>query len=192
MALIKSALELALEKTQGLTVDKEELRRKELFNQGRVAAAKGMEEGVDLLASIMADHSKKLSKDEYHIVAEGAMENLTSRILLQTDSYSHATQTRVGELLNQLTNKKSDHFVQNITTLLQQYATEFDQLKQAIAQQLGPQLRARAQQSGANPANYVMEKDPAYLKVLSENLEPMRAEYQTGLDQLKDQLRGLL
>lgn len=45
MALIKSALELALERTEGLTVDKDELRRKDLFNQGRILSAKGLEEG---------------------------------------------------------------------------------------------------------------------------------------------------
>ena len=57
---------------------------------------------------------------------------------------------------------------------------------------MGPQLRQRAQQSGANPATYVMEKDPAYLKVLAENLEPLRSEYQQALDGLKAEIRKAL
>ncbi len=41
MALIKSALELALERTEGLSVDKEELRRKELFHPGPCRGGQG-------------------------------------------------------------------------------------------------------------------------------------------------------
>jgi len=37
-----------------------------------------------------------------------------------------------------------------------------------------------------------MEKDPNYLKVLAENLEPLRAEYQQGLEQLKAEVRKLV
>jgi len=192
MALIKSALELALEKTEGLSVDKEELRRKDLFNQGRVAAAKALEEGVDFLETTIKAQEKALKKDELHIVLEGAVENLVSRILLASDVASATTLTKVGELLDRLTHKKAGARIEKITGLIQQYGTEVGQLKQAIGQQLGPQLKQRAQQAGANPATYVMEKDPAYLKVLAENLEPLRAEYQGAIEQMKAEIRSLI
>jgi len=192
MALIKSALELALEKTEGLSVDKEELRRKDLFNQGRVAAAKALEDGVDGFETALHTQEKALSKAEYSIFAGGAAENLLSRIVLATDQFSAVTLNKVGDLLDRLTKKKAGPRLEKIAGLLQQYGTELGQLKQAIGQQLGPQLRQRAQQQGHNPATYVMEKDPAYLKVLAENLEPLRAEYQAGLDALKAEVRALV
>lgn len=192
MALIKSALELALERTEGLKVDKEELRRKDLFNQGRVAAAKSLEEGVDYLETAIKTQEKALKKDEFHLFAEGAVENLLSRILLATDPATLATVAKVSDLLDRLTHKKAGARMQKVSGLLQQYGTELGQLRQAIAQQLGPQLKARAQQSGANMATYVMEKDPAYLKVLAENLEPLRAEYQTALEQAKAEIKALV
>lgn len=192
MALIKSALELALERTEGLKVDKEELRRKDLFNQGRVAAAKSLEEGVDYLETAIKNQEKALKKDEFHLFAEGAVENLLSRILLATDPATLATVAKVSDLLDRLTHKKAGARMQKVSGLLQQYGTELGQLRQAIAQQLGPQLKARAQQSGANMATYVMEKDPAYLKVLAENLEPLRAEYQTALEQAKAEIKALV
>ena len=191
MALIKSALELALERTEGLSVDKEELRRKELFNQGRVASAKALDEGVDFFETAMKNQEKALKRDEYHLFAEGAAENLLSRILLATDPVSAANLTKVGTILDKLTRGKAGAPVQKIAAMLQQYGTEVGQLKQAITQQLGPQLKQRAQQSGANPATYVMERDPAYLKVLAENLEPLRAEYQAALEQLKAEIKAL-
>lgn len=192
MALIKSALELALEKTEGLEVDKEELRRKELFNQGRIAAAKALEEGPDLLETTMRTQEKALKKPEYTLFAEGAADNLLSRILLAADAQSSATLAKVSDLLDRLTHHKAGTRLQKLAGLIQQYGTELGQLRQAISQQLGPQLRQRAQQSGANMATYVMERDPAYLKVLSENLEPLRAEYQQNLDQTKAEIRNLV
>ena len=192
MALIKSALELALERTEGLSVDKEELRRKELYNQGRVAAAKGLEEGVDLFESTLKTQEKALKKTEFAIFTEGVADNLLSRILLASDTNSSAILVKVGDLLDRLTNKKAGARVQKIGAMIQQYGTEVTQLRQAISQQLGPQLKARAQQAGANPAQYVMERDPAYLKVLAENLEPLRAEYQQALDALKAEIRTLV
>jgi hypothetical protein len=192
MALIKSALELALEKTEGLSVDKDELRRKDLFNQGRVAAAKALEEGVDAFETSLHNQEKALSKTEYPLFAGGAAENLLSRIALAADPASTANLNKTGELLERLTKKKAGPRLQKIAALLQQYGTELGQLRQAIGQQLGPQLRQRAQQAGHNPSTYVMEKDPAYLKVLAENLEPLRAEYQAALDALKAEIRSLV
>lgn len=192
MALIKSALELALEKTQGLKVDKEELRRKELFNQGRVAAAKSLDEGAVFFETAIKTQQKALNKDEFHLFAEGAVENLLSRILLASDTLAQNTLTKVGDLLDRITNKKAAGRIEKIGAMMQQYGTEVGQLRQAITQQLGPQLKARAQQSGANMATYVMERDPAYLKVLAENLEPLRTEYQTALDQLKAEIKNLV
>ncbi len=192
MAVIKSALELALEKTEGLSVDKEELRRKELFTQGRVAAAKGLEEGVDSFETALLAQEKALKKPEYAVFADGAADNLLSRIVLAFDPAASAALAKAGELLDRLTKKKASARLQKIAGMLQQYGTEVGQLRAAIGQQLGPQLRQRAQQQGHNPATYVMEKDPAYLKVLSENLEPLRAEYQQGIDALKTEIRGLI
>ncbi len=192
MGLIKSALELAMEKTKGLEVDKEELRRKDLFNQGRVASAKALEDGADTFEAALASQKTSLSQKDYAAFAEGAADNLLSRILLAADATSAATLNKVAELLGRLTGQRAGQPLQQISGLLQQYGTEVGQLKSAISQQLGPQLRQRAQQSGANPATYVMEKDPAYIKVLAENLEPLRAEYQQALDGLKAEIRKQL
>ena len=191
MALIKSALELALEKTEGLSVDKEELRRKDLFNRGRVAAAKALEEGADFFETALLSEEKSLKPEEFGLFAGGASENLLSRIVLGSDPVSAANLAKVGDLLDRLNRGKAGAAVQKIGGLIQQYGTEVGQLRVAIGQQLGPQLKQRALQAGANPATYVMEKDPSYLKVLAENLEPLRAEYQQALDQLKAEIRSL-
>jgi len=191
MALIKSALELALERTEGLTVDKDELRRKELFNQGRVLAAKALEDGPEEFSKALVIKAKELKGEEAKSYRSGAGENLVSRINLAFETPALKDLEKVAGLLEVLTKGKSSAVVKSLAGLFQQYGQEVTQLKTAIGQQLGPQLRQRAQQAGTNPAQYQLERDPAYLKVLSENLEPMRAEYQANLDAAKAQLRQL-
>jgi len=192
MALIKSALELALERTEGLTVDKEELRRKELFTSGRVAVAKALEDETLSFEVMVRDQEKALKKTEFSVWADGAMENLLSRILLSSDPQAQATFESVTALLDFLTHKKAGATMQKLAQLLAQYGTEVGQLKQAIGQQLGAQLRQRAQQQGANMSVWNLERDPGYLKVLAEHLEPLRAEYQQALDQAKSEVKALL
>jgi hypothetical protein len=190
MALIKSALELALERTQGLSVDKDELRRKELFNHGRVIAAKGMDDGPQAFSTGLEQRLKELKGGDAEAFRSGAGDNLVGRINLAFETPALKDLEKVAGLLEVLTAGKSGELMKSLGGLFQQYGQEVTQLKTAIAQQLGPQLRQRAQQS-ANPGQYVLERDPAYLKVLAENLEPMRAEYQAHLDEAKAQLRQL-
>jgi len=191
MALIKSALELALERTEGLTVDKDELRRKDLFNQGRILSAKGLEDGPEQFSKALAARVKELKGEEVKAFRNGAGENLVSRINLAFENPALKEPEKVAGLLEVLTQGKSAAVLNSLATLFQQYGQEVAQLKTAIGQQLGPQLRQRAQQAGANPAQYQLERDPAYLKVLAENLEPLRTEYQAHLDAAKTQLRQL-
>jgi hypothetical protein len=191
MALIKSALELALERTEGLTVDKDELRRKDLFNQGRILSAEGLEDGPEQFSKALAARVKELKGEEVKAFRNGAGENLVSRINLAFENPALKEPEKVAGLLEVLTQGKSAAVLKSLATLFQQYGQEVAQLKTAIGQQLGPQLRQRAQQAGANPAQYQLERDPAYLKVLAENLEPLRTEYQAHLDAAKTQLRQL-
>ena len=191
MALIKSALELALERTEGLTVDKDELRRKDLITQGRVAAAKALEEGPEAFGAVLKAKAKELPDGENQTFRGGAAENLVSRINLAFEVPALKDLEKVAGLLDVLTAGQSAPIVQSLGAMFQQYSQEVTQLKTAIGQQLGPQLRQRAQQQGANPAQYVMERDPAYLKVLAENLEPLRVEYQQNLDAAKAELRKM-
>jgi len=133
MALIKSALELALEKTQGLKVDKEELRRKEVFNLGRVAAAKALDDGAESLEAARKAQEKALNKDEYHLFLEGALENLLSRLLLASDAQALAVTAKVADLADVLTHRKAGKTVQQVAALFQQYGTEVESAgKQAI------------------------------------------------------------
>ena len=192
MALIKSALELALEKTEGLSVDKDELRRKDLFNKGRVAAAKGLEEGAETFAAGLKDSMQEMKGSDWAAFQSGIAENLVSRIHLAFETPAFKELEKVASLFELLTANKSRNILQALGALFQQYGQEVTQLRTAISQQLGPQLRQRAQQQGANPAQYVLERDPAYLKVLAENLDPLRAEYQQKLDDAKAELRKLV
>ncbi len=194
MAFIKSALELAMEKSEGLTVDKEELHRKELLTAGKVACAGALSGSEESWEPELKAQEKALSKGDFSLWSQGAADTLLSRIQL-TEQGPVAEMNRVLSLLDELGRKKSSARLQKMAQLVGQFQQELKQLKEAIAQQIGPAIRQRAQQlaqqTGAS-AQFILEKDPTYLKVLNENLEPMRAEYTQALDQLKAEFRSAL
>ena len=193
MAFIKSAFELAMEKTQGLSVDREELHRKEIFNQGRAAAAAALENGS--VESVLKDREKELSKADFLTWRQGFSQSLLSRVTLHADTGPASELTRALGLLDELTHHKAGPLLKGMGGLLNQFKQELAQLREAIAQQVGPALRQRAaqmaQQTGANP-QFILEKDPNYLKILSENLEPMKAEYSQNLEKMKEEYGKLL
>lgn len=192
MALIKSALELAMEKSAGLSVDKAELKKKELITQGRLTAGKYLgEDGLDLAAEQKLKE-KELKDEELQAWKEGISEAFLSRINLVYEAPIPAEIIKAAEGLAVLGGRRAADLASKGLQALESFAGEFKQLKEAIVQQMGPALKQRAAQVAAQTGastKYVMEKDPAYLKILSENLEPMRAEYQKMVDQLKEELR---
>ncbi len=192
MAFIKSALELAMEKSEGLTVDKEELRRKEIATAGKAACAQALAGAEESWEPVLKTQEKALSKADFSVWCLGAADTLLARIQLM-DFGPASEMTRVMTFLDELGRKKASARLQKMAQLVGQFQQELKQLKEAIAQQIGPAIKQRAQQlaqqTGANP-QFILEKDPTYLKVLNENLEPMRAEYSQALEQLKAEFRS--
>lgn len=194
MAFIKSALELAMEKSADIKVDKAELRHKEVFNAGRAFAAKMLSEGPEFTARELKPQRKTYKGAEEKTFLEGVAETLVSRLVLTVVD----PKREIGGLVphaEQVFGAQGAQLFAQAAEFLLQYADEIVQLRETIVQQVGPQLRQRAQQIAqqtGNTAKYVMEKDPQYLKILSQNLEPLRTHYTQGLEAIKTQLRALL
>lgn len=195
MGHIKSALELALEKSEGITVDKGELRRKDLFNQGRTLGVKALTDGTDFLKEELIKLEKAYKPEEISAVRSGLAEALLGRIVLGIAADSQRELPRVTDLIASLTQGKSSSKMQKLVAMNQQFQEEIVQLKEAIAQQLGPALKQRAQQMARDTGaqvKFVLEKDPGYLKVLNQNLEPLKNQYSEAFEKLKNEIKSLI
>lgn len=195
MGFIKSALELAMEKTEGLQVDKAQLRRDELYRQGRGIGARMVQDGVQGLAQALKGTPCQ-DKTESQSLKQGVLDSLLANMTFtaQMDSAT-ALPTGLKEAMEALGVKGAEPLVQTLEQLRDQFLEDLQQLKEALAQQLGPRLKQRAEQMAAQAGvqyRFVLEKDPDYIKVLNQNLERARAHYQPALEELKQQIQDRL
>lgn len=191
MSLIKSAYELAMEKTQGLTVDKEALKREASFKKGRGLGMKALTEGVEYFSkewAVLRDEKDGVKEEARRGVLEAFLSTLSLKVYPEGDL---GPQYPLGALLEALNGKKPGKALEQVQELLAQFREDAAQLKGAIIQQLGPRLKQRAEQMAAQAGvqmKYVMERDPEFLKVLNQNLDKLREQYQPHLDQFKAEL----
>lgn len=191
MGLIKSALELAMEKTVGLEVDKVALRQKEKNLEGRTVAIKALIEGVDFLTQHWNELKKEANKDDQASWLEGALLALLGRFSLTTNPEVELDMNAATPLLLALTRNKAQSELTKMKDLVVQFGQEVIQLKSALEKQVGPQLRQRAEdyarQSGVQ-MRFILEKDPTFLKILTQNLDPLKVQYSESLEDLKSQV----
>lgn len=189
MGTIKSAWEIAMEKTQGLTLDKNELRRKESFTKGRAFGLKALDNTLEWATSELAAIQKDASVDKESFV-RGMVEALLAPFQLSALGALPAQQA--AQLYKLITKKDGAKQFDQMQQVIKRYQEELENLREAIVQQLGPRLRQRAEQMARQAgvsANYVMERDPEFLKIFNQNAESIKNQLQDYLDKLKADLK---
>jgi hypothetical protein len=193
MSKIKSALELAMEKTEGIKVDKTELAKKRLEKTGRgiyVALQKvDAEEQPSLLQEKLAEYTTEEQKTLRQSILEGAL----AQISLARAAYPEPVDSKTQEILNLLFAMDTAPIFSQLAEMFQAYQDEIgnlqSQLSSQMAARLGPKLQNLAQQTGQSPEKLV-EQDPEYQRAFTHHLGQLKEHYQNSLTQLKDYLRS--
>jgi hypothetical protein len=192
MAVIKSALEIALERTQDVEANKESLEANTYITEGKKQVSKFLsEEDVDL---------KKLleSFDKKHLghVREGVLQALLANIKLPPDEMSLLQNKKAGKGFHALIadRKHLDKLLNQMEQFLADFLQERKRVLEAVEQRFQPILQqkeqAMSQQIGAkvkiDPA-----MDPDFQKMLRENLTIVEERYSEVLGRVKQELRRL-
>ncbi len=192
MGKIKSALELAMEKTADLKSDKAALRRSEVTREGKVCLSRYLEspDKSDLASSLMA-----LEGEELAWFKAGALDTVLANLSLPR---VEADLERLGVLNGVLAvlageGAEAVHGIfDQLHQLLAQYLENLEQLDLSLRQQYEPQLRQKEmllrQQTGQE-FHLTPEQDPEFTKLLSEQLSRMDEQYSEVLKQAKEQIR---
>ncbi|MDA3810293.1 MAG: hypothetical protein PF518_08170 [Spirochaetaceae bacterium] len=193
MGKIKSALELAMEKTADMTVDREKLKQNELRKAGQILAS-------SILNSEEKDCESKLksySSADLPFVKSGFGETLISNIrlplYLNSDNKLKILQksfrfisereeiyTLVFNQLGQLFDKYIDDIQNLLEGLKQQYIPILQQKQQQYFQKTGQNIQI-------NP-----EQDPEFMEILSSNRKALEEQYNTVIAQAKDELKKII
>jgi len=193
MSEIKSALELALERTADVKSDKSLIEANETKKVGMKLAGRLIDSpDMDVRGEL-----NKLEKEKRQWAREGFISVLTSHISLPTQETDLQRLRAVTKGLEAVARDRSAvvTVMEQVEQLLQQYLDNKNQLVESLRQQFEPRLRQQeqeiAQQTGTrvklDPAN-----DPEFAKALSQNMQRLQSQYNQVIEQARDQLKSYL
>jgi hypothetical protein len=209
MAMIKSALELALERTKDLAVDEAALEARSLKQEGKKAASRYLDDAESPeLGAALAAYPKEKRKS----VREGMFEALSSQLQLPTSEESLSAMPRIGKGLAALAaapvgngllggvggavaEKRVAGLLQQLETFFKQYLDDMKNVEQAIRKQWAPKLREKERQLAARMGQDVRidpMTDPEFAAFYKQNVSSVRQQYVEALDKAKADLASLL
>jgi Family of unknown function (DUF6657) len=196
MTEIKSALEIALERTQGVVGDKEKIEADNFTKEGKRLASSLLNPVDETSASDVKTRLKAYSGKQLGWVREGLFQALTANIVLPFDeSYRQkldAVARGLGEVVPD--KKRTAYVFEQLTKFFEQYLDN----RAAVRQQLEQQFAAHLKQREAQLSQQVRQKvrlnpmqDPEFANALQRNIGRLDERYQEALDGLKEELKRM-
>lgn len=205
MALIKSALELALERTKNLKVDEASLEAGKIRTEGKRAAGKYIEdaESIDLAKTISG-----IEVEYRELFRKSVFDVLLAQIQLPTGLFDPEKLATIGAgigaiagsaptkggLSGQGPAKKAEALIQQVSAFLQKYLDEVKRVEQAIRSQWAPKLKEKQRQMAARMGQDVRldpMADPEFAAFYKQNFEALRANYSDALERAKSELAAI-
>jgi len=203
MAQIKSALELAMEKTKDLKVDEAAQEANELRQEGKRNAGRYLEDPASF------DLAKKLEsfpKDKRLSVKKGMHEVLSSLIQLPLNDTSMEKLARIGAayailaadsglVAGAMAGKKVQSLFQQLEAFLRKYLDDMKNVDQVIRKQWAPKLREKERAMAARLGQDVRldpMADPEFAAFYKQNVGAVREQYQAALDKARKDLGALI
>ena len=191
MGRIKSALEIALERTESVKTDKASVGHFEARQQGKRLANAFLAAGGDDSAKSLEDELKKHPKDQQKSLKQGIFDVLAPQITLPNTAEDLPRIEAVGKGLRLLINDgRFTAMYKQLIQVLSQYLGEVAQYDQLIRQQYAPKLRQKEEELSRRMGREVRLdpfQDPEFVAFYSQNLNALKSNYQTAADQVREE-----
>lgn len=190
MALIKSALEVAMERIESVPADPQGLLRADLHKKGaRLAVTALQEEGMDLNAAL-----SKFPAEEQESVREGLLKVLLARIVLPK---AEAQIENLVALKAAFVSLKEEcaPLLDKVIEISQQYVLQKDKVKKQLDEHFLPLMRQKEAQISEKTGRKVRlsaENVPEIQAAYKEQMHAFEDHYHSALDQLRWTLSQLL
>ncbi|MDR1248987.1 MAG: hypothetical protein LBK63_06765 [Treponema sp.] len=187
MGKIKSALELALERTESVKGDRSSIDQFEAKQRGKKLANVFLENPGNGLEGDL----KKCPKEELEALKQGIFDMLITQINLpvvkddqrRIESAGKGLQTVIGD----------SRFAALYKQFLQaaaQYLSEADRYDEALRQQYAPKLRQKEAELSRRLGQEIRLdplQDPEFVKLYSQSMVALKENYQGIVDQVREQ-----
>jgi len=195
MGRIKSALEIALERTEAVKTDKASVGLYEAKQQGkRLANAFLAAEGADALKNL-EEELKKIPKDQLESLKQGIFDVLAPQITLPAIAEDLQRIEAVGKGLRILiSDGQFTAMYKQLLQVLSRYLGEAVHYEQAMRQQYAPKLRQKEEELSRRMGREVRLdpfQDPEFVAFYNQNLSALKANYQGVVDQVRNEAQRI-
>jgi len=193
MAVIKSAYELAMERTKDIEADKESLEASKYTTEGKKIVSRFLAE-PDVK---MKDELARFSGRQLEWAKEGVSQALLANLVLPADELAIQKARRVGEGLSALVSRPRDvnSLFGQLEEFFKEYVEEKERLRQAVEDQYRPRLQQKEQELSkqlGQPVKIDPNSDPEFVAALRKNLANFDLRYTEVMTRVKEQIAGLV
>lgn len=186
MSQIKSALEIALERTAGIKSDASAGKKREWNNCGKKLASDFLADG-DLQGFKKSFGAfKNAEKDG---VLEGSVKLFMARLQLPAEESEIEMMMKVGQGLELLLpHKGMNDLFMTMQQVFMQYLSSQKQLEAALTQQYMPKLRQKQAELEKRTGQHIEltpMQDPEFVQSLDRNLDALKEQYAQALDEAR-------
>jgi len=196
MTHIKSALEIALERTEGVTGNREKLAEDNLIKEGKRIASSFLNIAEDTTEVDIKQKLKSYSGKELTWVKEGLFQALVANIVLPLDDTYRGKLLVIGRGLPEIVpdKKRLGLIFDQLGQFFDQYLENKKGMRTQLEQQFAPRLRQREAQLAKQVGQQVRltpMQDPEFVSLLQRNMAQLDERYSASLTELKEELRRM-
>jgi len=186
VARIKSALEIAMEKTESVKGDKTSINLFEAKQKGKKLANEFL---GDPKKSI-EDEIKKCPKEEKASLRQGIFDVLVSQLTLpDTEEDLARTETAGKGLMSIINDSRFGGLSKQLSQILRQYMTEAGQYEEAIKRQYAPKLKQKEEELARRLGRKITLdpfQDPEFVTFFNQNMNALKENYLAAINQVKE------
>jgi len=188
MGVIKTALEIAMEKTESVKSDKPGIDQFEVKKRGKKLANAFLDGDADITAEL-----KKASAQDKENLKQGIFDVLITQVALPPPDSDGKRIEKLGEgLAAVINNNQFNEMYKQLTALFTQYLQEMAQCDKMLRQQYAPKLRQKEEELSRRMGREVRVdplQDPEFVSFYNQNLNALKANYEAVVEQAREQVK---
>jgi hypothetical protein len=189
MGVIKTALEIALEKTETVKSDKAGIEQFEAKQRGKKLAGAFLAEEIDLSLEI-----KNTPDNLKNSLKQGIFDVLITKITLPSGEDEKLIDATGSGLLIIIKNKQFNALFQQLKQVFSQYLQEAAHYEKAIRQQYAPKLRQKEEELSRRFGRELRidpMQDPEFIALYNQHMNALKNNYESIIEEARQHIRSL-
>ena len=195
MGVIKTALEIALEKTENVKSDKSGIDQFKAKQHGKKLANAFLSGEEGLSVKSLVEEINNTPGEQKESLKQGIFDILISQIALPSGQEDEKRFGKIGEGLKTIINNKQfSALFEQLAQVFSQYLQETSHYEQAIRQQYSQRLRQKEEELSRRLGREVRidpMQDPEFVAFYNQHMNALKSNYEPVIEQAKEEVRNM-